>query len=191
MNNVILKKRISIMQISNLAPCRLKSDNNYIMDSSNEIVNMWKAGRGNQSTIVQFQDATEWVHLGDRPVERFCGFLYLEKTLNEFNVSSVQAAENKIAILNKQIIYLSKYYGDIKPQSLYKYRDELSILDKDVRFTDTIYNANLRENDGKVYVFDTEKTSFDKSVHEKIDSFNCQHNAIRSIVEESLKNNVL
>lgn len=167
----------------------VNSNNNYIMDSANKIVEMRRGGRFNQSIILKYQDDTEWVFLNNKPEERFCGFLYLQKVLNELNVSRVQPAENKIAIHDRKIIYLSRYYGDNKPgfMELHEYSKELSILNQDVKFTDTVGNANLREKDGIVYVFDTERGSFDKSVHEKIDSFITQHNIIRSTLEESLE----
>lgn len=156
----------------------------YIMDTSNEIAEMRKGGRGDQVTILKYQDGTEWVFLSNSPVERFCGFLYLQKALEESNLNTIQAAENKIALHNRKIIYLSRWRGEVKPGFM-EYRQELSTLAK-VGFTDTAFNANLRVQDGVVYVFDTEKSSFDVSVHEKIDSFISQHALIRSQLEKLL-----
>jgi hypothetical protein len=166
------------------------SSNPYIMNPANPVVNMRRGGRFNQSIILKYEDGSEWVFLNNRAEERFCGFLYLQKELKDLGVSRVQAAENKMAIQDRKIIYLSKYYGDNKPDfmELHGYGKELSILDREVKFTDTTANANLRKKDGVVYVFDTEKGSFHSSVHEKIDSFVGQHNLIRSILEESLEN---
>jgi len=162
--------------------------NNYIMDASNQVVNIRHGGRLNQSLILKYQDGSEWVVLNNGE-ERFCGFLYLQKALNDLNVSKVQAAENKIAIYDRKIIYLSKYYGDNKPVfwQLIDYINELPVLGQKVKFIDTIGLANLRIKDGVVYVFDTEKGSFDKSVHEQIDSFVNQHDLIRSVLEKSLE----
>jgi hypothetical protein len=159
------------------------------MDPSNEVVEMRRGGRFNQSIILKYQDDTEWVFLNNKPEERFCGFLYLQKALEESNLNTIQAAENKIAIHDRKIIYLSRWHGDKKPDfmELFEYNNELSTLKQDIGFTDTIGNANLRKQDGVVYVFDTEKGSFDKSVHEKIDSFVQQHDIIRSVLEKSLK----
>ena len=152
---------------------QVNSDNSYIMDPDNEMVSMRRGGRGNQSVILQYQDDTEWVFLNDKPQERFCGFLYLQKALKESNISTIQAAENKITIHDRKIIYLSQYCGEKKLDFMEsgKYMNELSILAKTVGFTDMLAYANLRLKDEIVYVFDTEKSSFDKSVREKIDSF--------------------
>lgn len=159
------------------------------MDSTNEFEDMRRGGRLNQSIIMKYEDGSEWVFLNNKGQERFCGFLYLQKALNDLNVSSMQAAENKIAIHNRKIIYLSKYYGDNPPSfgKVEDYRNKLSVLNQEVKFIDTRENANLREKDGVVYIFDTEKNSFDKSVHEEIDSFIQQHDMIRSILEKSLE----
>lgn len=165
-------------------------NNQYIMSSTNKIVEMRKGGRFNQSIILRYEDNSEWVFLNNRPEERFCGFLYLQKAIKESNLNSVRAAENKIAIHDRQIIYLSRYYGDKKPDfmELHEYNDELSVLQQDIGFTDAVGYTNLRKQNNTVYVFDTEKNSFDKSVHEKIDSFVQQHNLILSVVEKALNN---
>lgn len=178
------------MQITNLMPYETFDSNKvYLMDPDNKLVDIRNGGRFNQSIILKYMDGTEWVFINNKPIERFCGFLYLQKALNESNISIIKAAENKIAIHERKIIYLSRYYGDKKPDfmELIDFSNELSILNKEVKFTDTAGNANLRNNDGIIYVFDTEKNSFDKSIHEKIDSFILQHDIIRRIAEESLE----
>lgn len=156
----------------------------YIMDPGNVCVEMRKGGRFNQSTILKYQDGTEWVFLNNIPIERFCGFLYLQKALLETNLPTIQAAENKIALHDRKVIYLSRWRGDEKPGFM-EHRQELSALAK-AGFIDTAQNANLRVQDGVVFVFDTEKSSFDASVHEKIDAFISQHDLIRSAVEKLL-----
>lgn len=163
--------------------------NNYIMDPSNEVVEMRRGGRFDQSIILKYQDDIEWFFLNNKPEERFCGFLYLQKALEESNLNTIQAAENKIAIYDRKIIYLSRWHGDKKPDfmELFEYSNELLTLKQDIGFIDIIGNANLRKQDSVVYVFDTEKDSFNKSVHDKIDSFVQQHNIIRSVLEELLK----
>jgi len=163
--------------------------NSYTMDHSNKIVEIRNGGRFNQSIILKYKDDTEWVFLNNKQEERFCGFLYLQKALEESNLNTIQAAENKIAIHDRKIIYLSRWHGDKKPDvsETSGYSKELSTLEQDIGFTDMPGNANLRKKDNIIYVFDTEKHSFSKGVHEKIDSFVHQHKAIRSILEESLK----
>ena len=164
------------------------SAQNYIMDTTNNVVGNRHEERLNQSTILKYADGSEWVLLDDKPEERFCGFLYLEQALRDLNMSRVQAAENKIAIHDRKIVYLSKYYGDYEPRrvELHQYDQELEVLDQEVKFTDIVGGKNLREKDGVVYVFDTEKGSFHRSVYLKIDSFIQQHTIIRSILEKSL-----
>lgn len=165
--------------------------NQYIMDPTNEIVEMRKGGMFNRAIILTYKDGSEWVFLNNKGEERFCGFLYLQNAINELNLKCIRAAENKIAIHEKKIIYLSKYYGDKNPDTMDfenndNLSDELLALKRDIGFADTAGNANLRKQDNVVYVFDTEKSSFAKSVHEKIDSFAQQHKALRSTLEESL-----
>ncbi len=174
--------------ISKLYETQQNEYTQFIMDPNNKIAEKRMGGRFNQSIIVKYEDQSEWVFLSNKPEERFCGFLYLQKAINESNLKNIQAAENKIAIHDKKIIYLSKYYGDKKPgfMELFEYDQELLTLNKTIGFTDTLGNANLRKQNDIVHVFDTEKGSFDKSVHEKIDSFIEQHNAIRSFLEKSL-----
>lgn len=161
----------------------------YIMGSNNKIDSMRKGGRFNQSTILKYEDKSEWVFLCNNGIERFCGFLYLQNAIKDSNLKTVQAAENKIAIHDRKIIYLSRYYGDKKPDSteLLEHDNELSVLKRDIGFTDTAGNANLRKQGNAIYVFDTEKSSFDQSVHGKIDSFVQQHDVIRSALEISLQ----
>lgn len=162
----------------------------YIMDPTNDMVNWRKGGRNNQYTILTYADNSEWVLLTNKREERFCGFLYLQNEIKELNLNIMEAAENKIGIFNNKIIYLSRYYGDKKldmNEISEHYLGELSILQKDIGFIDMLGYANLRKQDNKLYVFDTEKPSFAKEVHQKIDSFVQQHNLIRSALEESLK----
>ena len=161
--------------------------NSYIMNPNNKIVEMRNGGRFNQSIILKYQDDTEWVFLSNKPEERFCGFLYLQKELKKSNLNKIQASENKIAIHDRKIIYLSRWHGDKKPDfsETDGYTKELLTLEQDIGFTDMSGNANLRKKDDVIYVFDTEKHSFDRSVHEKIDSFVHQHKAIREILEKS------
>ena len=86
-----------------------------------------------------------------------------------------------MTIESGRVIYLSKYCGEEKPSlfSLQKSEwDELDLLQKEIGFTDTVGMANLRKQDGTIYVFDTPKDSFASGVHEKIDAFMQKHDAI-------------
>lgn len=154
----------------------------YVMDAGNKIIGMRKGGRFNQSTILTYADGSEWVFLPDKETARFCGFLYLQNALKEAGITLIAAAANKMALHDKKIIYLSQYCGEDRP-GLLENSEEISKLAK-LGFTDTTANANLRKKEGKLYVFDTEKSSFDSCVHEKIDSFVGLHHAIRSHLEE-------
>jgi hypothetical protein len=139
---------------------------NYIMDSNNQIIGMRQGGRFNQSIILNYEDSTEWVFVDNKQKERFCGFLFLQKALKESNLHNMLPAENKMAIHDRKIIYLSKYCGEKKPDSFERIKDIRAL--NNLGFTDTPGGANLREENDKIYIFDTEKGSFDKSVHEKI-----------------------
>src|SRR5690348_7415785 len=97
----------------------------YTMRSSNTITEEREGGRGNQQIILKYQDGTEWIFLNNRGKERFCGFLYLEKAINDVGLKTIKAAENKIAIRGSQIIYLSRYCGEEKPGFM-EFHEELS-----------------------------------------------------------------
>lgn len=150
----------------------------YVMDQNHKIVGMRNGGRGNSSLIVQYEDGSEWVYLGNRTAERFCGFLYLQEALKQAGLENVFAAQNKLAVNNGKILYLSRYCGERKPQF-----EEVSkvnqVLSK-IGFTDNSASANMRKIDDTMYIFDTEKLSFDKSVYAAIDSFKPLHDEIRS-----------
>ena len=150
---------------------------NYIMNPNNQIEDIRLGGRLNQTTIVTYEDGSEWVFLPDKGKERFCGFLYLQNALKESNIENIEAAENKIAIHDKKIIYLSKYCGEEKPD-LWKNFDKIQAI-QTTGFSDLSHCANLREQNGKIYIFDTEKGSFNKNVYSKIDSFAPLHDEIQ------------
>lgn len=158
---------------------------NYIMDSNNQIIGMRQGGRFNQSTILKYEDGSEWIFLNNKQKERFCGFLFLQKALKDSNIDNILPAENKMAIYDRKIIYLSKYCGEKKPD-IFERMNEIRALNN-IGFTDTPGGANLREENDKIYVFDTEKGSFAKQVHENIESFDNIHDTIRSSLEERLK----
>ncbi len=125
--------------------------------------------------------------LSNAQQERFCGFLYLESAIAEAGLKHIQAAPNKLALHDRQIIYLSQYCGENKigfPEQL-KYADELATLNQKIGFIDTLMGANLRCIGDQIFVFDTEKSSFDPKVRDKIDTFTPLHNAIRLAIEKS------
>lgn len=159
--------------------------NPFLMARSNTVVSSRIEGaRGSQ--ILKYKDGTEWVVLPINKVqERFCGFLYLNRAIKNSGLEHIKAAENKIAIHNeKQIIYLSRYCGDTKPEDS-DHKEEISILERKIGFIDTIYNANLRKQDDAIFVFDTEKNSFAQQLHGIIDSFIPLHNALLALLIES------
>ena len=156
---------------------------NYIM--AEPFTSMRKGGRFDQSTILKYEDGSEWIFLNNVPKERFCGFLYLQNALKESGLNNVFAAENKMTMHNHQIIYLSRYCGEKRPE-YFEHKANLQTLSDKIGFTDTAGCANLREEDGKIYVFDTEKHSFDPTVRHKIDSFIPLHDAIKASLEELL-----
>ena len=109
------------------------NSNDYIMDPANKVTGLRQGGRGNSSNILKYADGSEWVVLMKNPIERFCGFLYLQEALSELNVGKIEAANNKIAIHRKEIIYLSKYHGDNKLDIMdtYSRHDELLVVEHD------------------------------------------------------------
>lgn len=155
----------------------------YVISNDNQVTNRRNGGRFDQCSILTYTDTSEWVFLKDKQKERFCGFLYLQNALKEAGLSKLKAATNKMAIYNKEVIYLSQYCGETKPD-IFKDREQIFSLIRGTGFRET--TANLRKKDEEIYVFDTEKASFDLGVHEKIDSFVTLHDRIRSSLEESL-----
>lgn len=135
------------------------------------------------SQIVKYEDGSEWVFLSNSEKERFCGFLHLQNALKESNLNNFAAAENKMAIHNRKVIYLSKYCGEKRPEFC---RNLTALLDN-TGFKDFTGCANLRELEDKIYIFDTEKGSFDPSVHQKIDSYVNLHDAIQACLEAKIK----
>ena len=159
----------------------------YIL--SENCVEMRKGGRLNQSIILTYSDGTEWVYLNNKPQERFCGFLYLQHVLKESKLEHILPAENKMAIHQHKIIYLSKYCGEKRP-SYFEQIDRLQALKENAGFTDIADCTNLREQDGTIYIFDTEKGSFDSRVHEKIDAFVKLHDVIKASLEKKVKDRI-
>lgn len=152
----------------------------YIQEG--KIVADRKGGRLNQSYIITYEDGTEWVFLNNKDEERFCGFLYLQKALKDSGLDDIVAAENRVALDGRDIIYLSKYCGEIRP-NVFDYAEKILVLNN-IGFKDTAGGLNLRILDGKLYVFDTEKFSFAESVHDKIDSFKDLNDAVRKSLKE-------
>lgn len=164
----------------------------YIMDSQNGITSMREGGRFNRSVILTFADESEWVFLSDKGKERFCGFLYLKKALERAGVDKIFAAENKMAIHDGRVIYLSEYQGETKiddPNMKWTedLGEQLRKLNDEVGFIDTVAGTNLRLKNDSIYVFDTEKTSFSPAVRPEIDQFLPEHDAIRASLEGQLK----
>ncbi len=156
----------------------------YIMDS--QIIGDRLGGRDNRSVILQYESGSEWIVLDINPLERFCGYLYLQDALKTSGFSDVEPAENRMAIRDRKIIYLSKYCGEKRP-SFFEHGTQIHAFKECTGFKDIAGCANFRVEGDKIYVFDTEKWSFDESVHEKIDSFVHLHDAIRASLEEKLE----
>jgi hypothetical protein len=160
----------------------------YIMSSKNQISKMRYGGRGGGSLILTYTDGTEWVLLNDQLKDRFCGYLYLQNALKEAHVEKIKAAPNKMAIHDREILYLSQYCGEkrLGAVEMTKYDNQLSTLEE-AGFADMVGCTNLREMNEEIFVFDTEKNSFKSKVHEKIDSFAQLHDKIRSVLEDSIQ----
>ncbi len=156
----------------------------YVMQADNQIIS---EEEGHGSVVLTYADGSKWVWLKDKPEERFVGFLYLEKALETIEVHSVAAASNKIALHGREIIYLSEYVGEIHP-SVFKYFNEIRAI-QNIGFVDIC--GNLREKEGKVYVFDTAMNSFEYRIRHEICIFNKVHDAIRSSLEERFRKDYL
>ncbi|MCP5508167.1 MAG: hypothetical protein H7A37_07690 [Chlamydiales bacterium] len=172
------------------------NSSDYILDIRDDVITERKIGRASQTTVLRCKDGREWVLLNQPDVvDRFKGFLYLEKKIREKEIINCLAAPNKISKYRGRICYLSEYVGEAKlefdPFNM-KHIQKLQIvafLQGDARFID-IGNygiwTNVRVHNEKIYVFDTEKSSFDKSVHPNIDSFQDIHDTILKEAERQL-----
>jgi hypothetical protein len=154
----------------------------YIIE--NQPIDFRRGGRGNLSRILKYDDNTEWVVLDDKIKERFCGFLHLQNAIKETNSCHLEAAENKMTIIEGTIVYLSKYCGEERPT---KTVIHLTNLKEKTGYVDFVCYANMREIGDKIYIFDTEKTSFDKSVHAKIDAYINVHDDILASLKKKLE----
>lgn len=127
----------------------------------------------------------EWVQCINKPIERFIGYKYLsqkikEKTANEAFNYKWSAAKTVLVVINNNLFAFSQYVGENKPEfnkmpgniGYYnnKAASDLTILSNEIGFTDYCYKpaVNMRIQDGTIIVIDTEKGSFDKSVHDKV-----------------------
>lgn len=134
------------------------------------------------------EDASEWV-MGLGGLNRFLGYVYLKKAIAHYNLQTLDVVETRYAFKNKDdgiyvsvntegcnrlkniplvdshdFFSLSLYIGDVRPEELTpKEWEEIKILNTQIGFTDTAFNANLRRYQGKIYVIDTEYASFSNS----------------------------
>lgn len=156
----------------------------YTIDPS---VTIQRTERKRNQTIHTLSDGTQWVQLKDHGEERFRGYLYLNQALK--NNDFVQAAENKMMLLKTgQIIYLSKYCGDQKPDNLEPALEQAyKGLKEKPGYTDTENYSNARIQDGKLYLFDTEKFSFSPAVHNKIGAMEKTRDAIEDYLRTTAK----
>lgn len=154
---------------------------NYIIDPALKIKDVRQGGRFNAFKIITYDDGSEWVLLNNPLRDRFCGYLFLKNALELSNIQNVEAAENRMALNDKTVIYLSKYCGEVKPDILERFEDTAAV--RRIGYRDLDGYTNLREKDGTIYIFDTEKTSFKKPLREEIDSFGPLHDKIRDFLE--------
>ncbi len=136
--------------------------------------------------LFTYMDDSSWVPMSrDTGKERICGFFYLQRALKEKGGDKIKAAENRMAIVNGEIVYLSRYCGEDQPRKLDE--QELSVINE-VGYADiNMGPVNLRRKGDTLYIFDTEKSSFNKRVHGQIDEYSGLHDAIHGILEEHLK----
>lgn len=140
-------------------------------------------GVGRLFDTYTFKDGSEWV-MGAGGLNRFLGYLYLQKAIEHYGLKNVCVAETRFAykkpsgaisisvkpigdkpleniptIDSQDFFSLSRYVGDDRP-ALGEVNEELDILHTKIGFTDFLLNSNLRKKDGKIYVIDTEYGSF-------------------------------
>jgi len=142
----------------------------YLIDPERSIKSIDEKSEPRLFMVVTFDDDSQWVVLPDYRVDRFCGYLYLREKLQ--GNGTLQPAENRLFWDGKSLAYLSKYCGAEKVGAFEGFTEKKSL--GDVGFEDL---GNLRKLDGVIYVFDTEKGSFDKRVYEEIDEFRKVHDA--------------
>jgi hypothetical protein len=158
----------------------------YIIDPTlPKPLHRW-GGKANAYHMFQYEDNTEWIMLDNQLAGRFCGFLFLQQALKDAGYNHIIAAENKLAIIDDQVCYLSRYCGEElppKPKGM-SFLGNPTVDLTEIGFTDG--NANLRMKNGINYVFDTEKGSFHSSVHAQIDAFMPLHDKIRACADQIL-----
>ncbi len=140
------------------------------------------------------EDGSEWV-MGAGGLNRFLGYVYLKKAIVHYNLQTLDVVETRYVYKNKDdeiavsvstegynrlkniplvdsndFFSLSVYLGDVRPEELTpKEWEEIKILNTQIGFTDTSFNANLRRYQGKIYVIDTEYASFSNSFEPYVD----------------------
>lgn len=153
----------------------------YLIDPSVAFLHERNGGRGDNIEIITLSDGTQWVPLLDSKVhERFCGFLFLKKALEEAGRSKVKPADNKLFFNGKKVLYLSRYCGEKKMEGFKFLEDWIALVQ--AGFTDTGESANMRIVEGELRVFDTEKASFDPKVHGQIDAMEATRAKIEALL---------
>ena len=180
-----IPEKVNLIVLDFLSKLILEIDYDYVQD--NNIISVSRKGM-RSVPVATYSDQSQWVVLLAPPLrDRFCGFLYLQNALKKENAQRLEAAPNKIGVHNKQIIYLSQYCGEERLDSsdFIEYRKELAMLSR-IGFKDMMGASNLRKKDGKIFVFDTERSSFAPNVYKEIDAFEPLHDRIVSAVDKGL-----
>ncbi|MDP1835018.1 MAG: hypothetical protein Q8K75_03725 [Chlamydiales bacterium] len=165
------------MYNTNVADYIVVSPIRKIYDSQSEKYTIW-----NGDQIIKCEDGTKWFVLRSKECERFCGYLYLREALQKMHCTNVVAAENRLCLNGRTVLYLSKYYAD---ETLFFSYDTAQFRTlQEVGFKDYV-GRNLSVKDGIMYVFDTEKLSFDPGLHHEIDSYKTFHDSIKSYLEQN------
>lgn len=120
----------------------------------------------------------DWVLTTGSGEERFLGYLYLVKALAE-KQSEIEKAGIKLKVAKTRmynqggsVFYLSRYVEGKRPSVFGGLSEAINILNS-IGYRDTLANIYQCSKEGKnkgiIFVYDTEKSSFDKEVwNEKI-----------------------
>lgn len=158
----------------------------YIIESDNPIVSTsyrWGCG----FTVATCRDKSKWVIYDCSPKEMFCGYLYLKNSLENAGLKTIQVAEQKMTLYKGKVILLSRYCGDNPPNDydmeigdIPRLRDRTGFMN--LGTVDRI--ANLRKQNGVIYVTDTDIENFEGSRREAIKAFMPTCENVRSFLEQ-------
>jgi len=153
--------------------------NNILFQSEIESVTD-KYSKGDRLFRVLTTKTNEQYVIGDKGIERLVGSKYLEnvlkdldlnwtsvktkvvptKTISETNQFQITIKQNKnlMQLYSNDFIPISEYVGEEKPTDIFEAKEKVESVSG---FFDMAFGVNLRYQNGKVIVIDTEYSSFE------------------------------